>query len=155
MSSRSDQDCLNTAIRMLTRRDHSATELARKLKQRQFEKDRIQTTLAKCRRLHYLDDEKFAANYILQLQRRGYGPRRIRQKLVEKGLERQLITRALEASGIEKKEFAICQAVLEKKLKTLIPGPNQKAIKERLYRFLSARGFSPAVIRETLNQILS
>lgn len=155
MSQRPYQDCLNTAIRLLTRRDHSCKELERKLKQRKFQIEHIQPTLDECRRLNYLNDEKFADLYVGELQRKGYGPRRIQQMLADKGVAWQLISKSLCINYPEKKELKTCRDVLKKKLKILGPGRSGKTPDERLHRFLSGRGFSPAIIRKAIADDLS
>jgi regulatory protein len=155
MSLRPYQNCLNAALRLLARRDHSCMELIRKLKQRGFGSEHIQPAIAECRRLNYLDDDKFAHLYTLQLQHRGYGPRRIRQMLAGKGIVPQLISDTLNRNCHETKELSDCHAALIKKLKALCNEPKDGVPKGRLYRFLTGRGFSPAIIRRTLDDVLS
>lgn len=155
MSPRPYQDCLNSALRLLARRDHSCLELSRKLQQRGFDKDQIQPTIDKCLLFNYLDDEKFAQLYTLQLQRRGYGPRRIRQMLSAKGIAPHLIADTLQRNCDESKECEDCRTVLAKKLKALSCEQHEVIPKARLFRFLSGRGFSPATIRQILDDALS
>ena len=155
MNTRAYQACFNTAIRLLTRRDHSCRELERKLSQRQYQQDHIQPTIAECLRLNYLDDEKFAQQYTRQLQRRGYGQRRIQQMLAAKGVARQLISEALSMNCSENKELQNCREVMEKKLKAHSTRSEGEVPTEKLQRFLSGRGFSPAIIRKIMNDALS
>lgn len=155
MNTRAYQACFNTAIRLLTHRDHSCRELERKLSQRQYQQNHIQPTIAECRRLNYLDDEKFAQQYTGQLQRRGYGQRRIQQMLAAKGVARRLISEAVIKNCSEKKELQTCRKVLEKKLKAHGTRSREGLPTEKLQRFLSGRGFSPAIIRKIMNDVLS
>ncbi len=150
-----DKSCLEAALRLLTQRDHSCMELKRKLKKRNFKADQIRPTIVECQRLNYLDDEKFAHGYSEQLQRKGYGPLRIRQKLASKGVAPQLIAHALTQAHHEEKERRVCRAVLVKKLKTENRRSPENPPMERLYRFLSGRGFTPGTIRHTLAEVLT
>jgi regulatory protein len=148
-----DKNCLEAALRLLTRRDHSCMELKRKLKKRNFDGDQIRRTIVECQRLNYLNDEKFAHGYSEQLQRKGYGPHLIRQKLASKGVAPQLIAHALAPVRQEAKERDVCRAVLVKKLKTEYRRSSENPPMERLYRFLSGRGFTPGTIRHTLAEV--
>ena len=80
------QKAFHAALRLLTRRDHSMAELNRKLRQRGVEKDVIQAVLAECRRLNYLDDDRFAAGLISRLKRKGCGSLRMRTEFHRHGL---------------------------------------------------------------------
>lgn len=152
MNTSSHQDCLNAALRLLAGRDHSSVELGRKLKQRHFQRDQIQSALGECRRLNYLNDERFAHEYAQQLQRKGYGALRIRQMLASKGVETQLISEVLVQKCHETAERDVCRKALAKKIKTT----RLEALpRDRIYRFLSSRGFTPAVIHLTLNDAFS
>lgn len=155
MSPRPYQDCFNTAVRLLSRRDHSCKELGRKLRKRNHKEADIQAAIAECQRFNYLDDKKYAERYTLELQRRGFGPRRIRQKLIEKGVSRQEISSTLRINCLETTERDNCQAALSKKLKSLHKHRDEQISEERLYRFLSGRGFTPAIVRETIDAVLS
>jgi regulatory protein len=82
----SHQQAMNTAVRILTNRDHSKFELKQKLQQRGFGNTVINTTIAECERLHYIDDLRTAHAYILQLKRKCFGKRYIRMALKKKRL---------------------------------------------------------------------
>ncbi len=68
---------LNTAVRVLARRDHTRFEIEQKLRQRGYDQEVIRDVVVECERLNYVDDERTAKVYIFQLARRGFGFRRI------------------------------------------------------------------------------
>jgi regulatory protein len=143
-------NCLVAALRILTRRDHSCSELSKKLIDRGFSQDQIKAAVSECSRLHYLDDERFAGIYVHQLQRDGYGYHRIRQKLVAKGLASQVIASSLEYCCREEVQIQNCRQAMLKKLKGNQSPEGSVEVKARLYRFLFSRGFSSAIIRQVM-----
>jgi len=145
------ENCLATALRILTQRDHSCSELSKKLIDRGFSQDQIKWAVSECSRLHYLDDERYADIYAHQLQRKGYGCHRIQQKLIAKGLPGQVIASCLENYCRDKVQIQSCRQVMHKKLKGNQAIEGSAKIKARLYRFLFSRGFSPAIIRQVMD----
>ncbi len=75
------------AIAALSRREHSILEMRRKLKQKSFEDDEIDTCIEKLIHNNLLSEERFIESYINMRKRRGYGPGRIAQELRERGID--------------------------------------------------------------------
>ncbi len=146
------RDCLAAALRLLTRRDHSRSELTRKLIDRGFSQDQIKSAISECLRLNYLDDERYAIAYANQLQHKGYGRRRIQQMLMAKGLTFQVIAACLEACCPDTVQIRGCRQTMMKKLKSGQPMEDSVEARARLYRFLFSRGFSPAIIRQVMDE---
>ena len=144
---------LNSAIRLLTPRDHSCHELECKLKQRGYEPGDIRRAVAECLRLNYLNDERTAKIFIQQLVRRGYGVKRIQYELNKKGLRGKLFEDILARSICEAGELTGARRVLQKKLKRFEREADPLKRRDKLYRFLYARGFSEGVISKVLKQI--
>ncbi len=141
-----DRKCLNTALRLLGRRDHSCRELSLKLTQRGFDQEQIALVVDECIRLKYLDDEKFSHLVTRQLRRKGYGALRISQMLKNKGISSGMIDAVVDQHCKHAVQLQECIDVLNKKLKS---NPSaQKTNRERLHRFLANRGFAFDVIRE-------
>jgi regulatory protein len=142
------QKALNTALRILTGRDHSKYELIQKLKQRGFKTEDIEKAVSECVRFDYINDERMAPVYIRQLIRKGYGLKRIRHELNKKGLKGHRIQNFLSeiVSDLEEQEGA--ERVLEKNIKRFERECDLKKRREKIYRFLYARGFSQDTIRK-------
>ena len=100
---------------MIGRRDHGVEEIRSKLVGKGFSTTAIDAAIADCIRLGYLDDERFAAGVVLAGQRHGYGPRRITQKLLAKGIGGDLAMRILTENYDEDRQIAICREVLARK----------------------------------------
>ena len=141
-----------TALRLLTRRDHSKYELAQKLKLRHFENDMIERVLLECARLDYLNDERTTRVLIGQLLRKGYGAKRIQHELNRKGLKGKRIAGILGEmlSGDVERESA--ERVLAKNIRRYERENDPQKRNDKIYRFLYARGFSSEVISELMKK---
>ena len=105
---------LNSALRILTRRDHSRFELEQKLKQRGFKKRDIDDAVSACERFDYINDLRTAQVYIRQLKRKGYGKKRIRLELSKKGLKGSRIQGILDDSVSIPDEREVAEGLLRK-----------------------------------------
>ena len=144
----SHQQAMNTAVRILTHRDHSKYELKQKLRQRGFTSKVIETVVVECEHFGYIDDNRTARVYILQLKRKCFGKRYIQQALKKKRLSGAAIEKILSENYPGADEYEHAGRLLEKKMKTFEREADLKKRREKIYRFLYSRGFSPAVIRE-------
>ena len=149
------RQAMNTAVRMLSRRDHSCFEVRQKLKQRGFSSDAIRATLNECKRLNYIDDQRTARVYIGQLARRGFGFRRIAIELKKKGLHGRLIEDILEQQKVEIDEREIARRVLQKKMKSFERETDRKKRRDKIYRFLDYRGFNRSIISELIKECIN
>ncbi len=154
LSELEEKKCLDTALRLLTRRDHSRAELIGKLKRKGFSEAPIARVIEECRQYSYLDDERYAHQLVRQMLERGYGRRRIHQSMSAKGLDGDLSARVLESHCTDQAQTEQCRQVLRKKLAATRPDGRGKSLESRLYRFLLGRGFPPEIIREVLRDLL-
>ena len=153
LSSGGYQSAMNTAVRLLTRRDHTGFEIFQKLGQRGFSGGVIDRVLAECRRLDYIDDERTARIYIGQLARRGFGFRRIRLELRKKGLTGERFEIILNAHRAEIDEHEIARKVMLKKMKSFESVEDRQKRRDKMYRFLYSRGFDASVISEVIRKL--
>jgi regulatory protein len=143
---------LNTALRILTRRDHSRYELVRKLKQRGFSKEDIDDAVSSCEKFDYVNDERTTKVYIRQLKRKGYGKKRVQLELSKKGLKGDRIQGILDQSVSETDEREGAARILKKNSKRFEREKDSLKRRDKIYRFLHARGFSQGVIAENLKR---
>ncbi|MBW2410076.1 MAG: regulatory protein RecX [Deltaproteobacteria bacterium] len=148
------RQAMNTAVRMLSRRDHTRFEIRQKLKQRGFGSEAIRAAIADCERLNYIDDERTARIYIGQLVRRGFGFRRIAIELKKKGLRGRRIEDVLEQQKVEIDECEIARRVLQKKIRSFERETDRQKRRDKLYRFLDYRGFNRSIIAELVREFL-
>ena len=143
-------DALASALRILARRDHTGHELTVKLRRKGFARTAIDHALKRCGELGYLDDARTARLMADQLNRRGYGPLRIRQTLSAKGLDDALIERAMEPLNDAAGQVQAALSQLEKKRVRLDREPDPWKRRQMAYRFLVGRGFPAEIINQVL-----
>ncbi len=136
-------------MRLLTRREHSAYELADKLAQRGYGSEEISEVIAKCQRLGFQSDARFVESLCHTRIRQGCGPLKISQELQAKRIERELIDTALEREQENWVTYAL--AVWHKKFKHQDDIPYSELQKRQ--RFLLYRGFPTDVIAKVIAEI--
>jgi regulatory protein len=152
MTEETFRKALETAVRLLTRRDHSVYELQEKLRLRGIPVDVIHRVLAECSRWNYLDDDRTAQVCIRELHRKGFGVRHIRAALHTKRLEShraEALLEGLVAGGREKEN---ARRMARKKLMLLVRETDRRRRRQKLYRYLLSRGFPDAVIADVLRE---
>lgn len=142
---------LKKAFALLSRRDHSRSELQTKLVRRNFAYDNIEYVLSECERLGFIDDDKFAARYVEELRCNGYGIFRLREKLYRKGISKEIITSTLAALDMNEEKTLACEAMANK-LRQLSRENDEQKKRQKLYRYLISRGFAADMVRELLDE---
>ena len=137
----------NHAVRLLSRREHGAHELATKLALKGYFHDDISEAIQKCIRLELQSDARFVENICRLRIRQGYGPVRIRKELQNLHIDSELIASALHQEKDNWLEYAAL--VLEKKFKEQIELTFSAIQKQK--QFLLYRGFSIDTINMVFN----
>ena len=143
---------MNSALRILTRRDHSRHELVQKLKLRGFSRSDIDDAVSACERFDYINDIRTAQVCVRQLKRKGYGKKRIKLELNKKGLKGSRIQGILENSVSLTDEQEGAEQILRKHMHRFEREREESKRRNKIYRFLHARGFAPEVIAETIKK---
>lgn len=134
------------AIRLLAQREHSRSELARKLSAH-GSADEIDATLARLGELGLQSDERFARAWVRSKAAR-FGLARIRHELARRGLERELIEDAIVLEAGEN-EIDRARAVWAGKFGK---PPQDRSEWAKQARFLQGRGFSAGTITRLLKE---
>lgn len=128
----------NSALASLTRREHSRTELGRKLASKQHPPELIDETLHWLEELGYVDDERFVQVFIRASLGSGKGPVRISHELRQKGIASGHIESALAGADVD--WFELARELLLKKYGEPAREGKEKA---KQIRYLQYRGFQP------------
>jgi regulatory protein len=139
------QAALAAAVTLLAHRDYCSCELTARLTSRGFEPEAVRATIEELHTRRYLDDERYARQFVERGVRRGHGPVRIRHELGELGLKSELTEYALAEHG---EWSALARQVRAQRFGTKPPAT--WAEKARQARFLQYRGFSNDDIRSAL-----
>ena len=129
---------LDTAVRMLARREHSAFEIRRKLQQRAIDAPEIDEALARLQQEGLLSDRRYAESYINQRMSKGYGPLRIALELKERGVAESDYAAYLYSGDLDWR--AVLEAVHHKKYRSAPCADYQERAKR--IRYLQYRGFA-------------
>jgi len=148
------QGAFDRALTLLTGRDHSGKQLERKLVTRGYDREEIRQVLTKLEDLSYLDDLRYACMVIrdrVNMKCRGLNDARV--KLMEAGVEKEIIEQAINDTQDEIDEYESCKIAANKKASTLRESDRQKRY-IKLSRHLASRGFPFDTVREIVKNIL-
>jgi regulatory protein len=135
----------DSALRLLSRREHSARELKRKLIDRGVEATDADAAIETLSSRGFQSDDRYAEQMVRTRITQGYGPLRIEAELKMAGLSGDQISQALEAAECDWLEQAA--RAHEKRFGAV---PTSMAERNRQYRFLMGRGFESDQIRRVL-----
>jgi len=126
----------------LVRREHSRSELARKLAPFTPSPEALEQLLDALAANRQLSDERYAELRARQLARK-YGAARIQLELKAKGVAQELLERAGREGELQR-----AASILQRKYRT---AANSREERARRMRFLQQRGFSHDTIRQLLS----
>jgi len=135
----------NTALDLLSRREHSRLELTKKLKTKEFSLSEIDEMLDCLVSEGLQSDERYVESYVHSRGRRGFGPLRIKLELQERGVASDLIDMYVDFN--DQNWFEVAHREYEKKFGAEVT----KSAKDRAkrMRFLQSRGFTGDIIQKT------
>jgi regulatory protein len=128
----------NTAINLLSRREHSTQELRRKLSGKGCDSGQIDNLLVCLARDKLLSDERFVESFIQSRIDKGVGPLLIQAQLHERGIDAAMCAGFLDMRARQWSELA--QIVQRKRFGESLPQNYTERAKQM--RFLQQRGFT-------------
>jgi len=134
------------ALAMLARREHTRTEMARKLSAHCDSPQEIELLLDVLTARGWLSEARFAESRANTLARK-FGSRKIEHDLKSRGVSFDVIEKTL--GPAREHELDRCRAALQRKFRE---APANAAERARRMRFLQGRGFSFDVIRAAMGK---
>lgn len=135
---------------LLARRDHSEKEIRDKLAEK-FSALEIEAAIEYARENRWLPEPKVMSDrYAGAMHRRNKGIRSINRKLKEKGLPAAVADGELELE----KALRLAETKLYGRGPAEDGKPLDRAAREKIGRFLLARGFEPAIVRKVVYEKL-
>ena len=138
-----NKELLNYALRILNRKDYTEHEIRGKLSKKSQNEDDINEVVEYLKEKRFIDDERYAQNYLYFRLRRGYGKRRAAYELLNKGVDKGLVESALESEDEDAEETFLSRLELLK---------GKKNKRKKLFDFMYRRGFGSDKIVELLNK---
>lgn len=128
--------------RMLSRREHSQSEIRAKLAHKNVDPELVEAALGQFINAGLQSDERYCESRIRALAAKGSGERKIRADLALHGISTNLVERILSEQDID--FYALARSVKEKKFGLGVP--QQFKDKAKQMRFLQTRGFEMSQI---------
>lgn len=140
------------AMNLLKGRDYTEAGLRRKLGTCMYPDEAINAAVEYVRSYGYIDDLRYAQNYIRSCN--GVRSRRdIIRRLRERGVSPELIEEAYENEGFdEDAELKLIRRLIMKRCSA--PAELDHCGKQKLYAYMYARGFDIDRVEKTLNELL-
>lgn len=126
----------NYLLYLVSKREYSEQELRRKLKLKEYSSEDINQAIETAQANNWQSDSRFCAAYLRYRALQGYGPRRLRQELLQKGVKDWLITQEMENCEID--WFELAERIFEKKR----PEKWDLKAKQKMWRYMVSHGFS-------------
>jgi regulatory protein len=135
-----------TAVRLLSRREHTCDELRRKLLDKGSAPEFVEPVVEKLAGKRLVSDDRYVASFVHAHTRRGQGPARIRADLRQRGIEATRAEAELERCGVD----WVALAVQVRRRKFGAAAPKSLTERAKQSRFLQYRGFEADQIRAAL-----
>lgn len=139
------------AMNLLQKRDYTEYKLREKLKEGLYSEEIIDDTVEYLKSYKYLDDERFADDYI-RYHLKDKSRARLKQDLMQKGISGELIDKVLMSAYEEETsdpELEQCAKLLKKK--HYDPENMTYEEKQKIMAFLYRKGFTGDVIRRAMS----
>ena len=125
------------AMHLLEKQDRTRANLSQKLFESGYPYEAIEEALSYVESYHYIDDSRYAKNYVRYHQDRK-SKKKIYEDLLKKGISKELILAAIEEEYFASEEEMIL-TLLDKRHYDLKTADFKE--KSKMYRFLLGRGF--------------
>jgi regulatory protein len=130
------------ALRRLAFADYSAEEMSDWLKRRGYSSECVQAIVLKLLACNYINDARLCANICGRWEQEGeYGEKMLRYKLLQRGIDREIIDSRLADTRID--EYAKADKAFLSYLKK-IKKFDKKSL-PKIFRHMASRGFSHSV----------
>ncbi|MCU0822373.1 MAG: RecX family transcriptional regulator [Spirochaetes bacterium] len=143
--------CARKAIDYLSASDRSGLEIETHLNKKGFSRDIVSETMKKLSESGYLDDYKFALNYVrYQKRKKAVGENLLRRDLFRKGVSKKIINKTLTELRSDNSDFKSLYQLALKKIRLL---KNKKNVESKLVFFLKQRGYLDNEIRAIIDRL--
>jgi len=142
----------NTVYRLLKFRIRSEKEIKDKLKAKNVADELIDETVVYFKELGLIDDRRFAREWISSRLLKPFGIKRIRHELEIKGIDCDILEEELKKAFQDDREEEIVFQLARNQAERY-KGIDPLKAKQRLFSYLSRRGFNTDVIYKTIRQL--
>lgn len=126
------------AMFLLEKMDRTESQLRDKLRQGFYAEDIIEDAISYVKGYHYIDDTRYARNYV-RCQKERKSKRQIKADLLQKGVDRDVIDSAMESEYEAEAEQELILKWIEKRHYSMENSDRKE--KQKMYQFLMRKGF--------------
>jgi len=149
-----EREAERVAINYLSYKPRSINELRRKLWTKKISDAMIDITIEKMKNYGYLDDEKYARDWIEErIRTRGFSSSKIKSELFLKGISKEIIENNLTEIYTPELEIKTAKRIAKKQIRKY-KALDKKVIRRRIINFLLRKGYNYSVIESILPEIL-
>lgn len=146
---------LNYSFLILSQSGRSKKELEERLKRKGFFSEIIQKVTDRLEELNYLNDVRYAENFIeTRLRRRPCGKKFLREELKEKGIGLVTINQILGKVFSDVNEELMAKELVRKKMRESRK-LDEKVLYRRLQGYLLRRGFPSETVYKVLKELVN
>lgn len=139
------------AMHLLEKMDRTEYNLEKKLSEGGYPKEAIDEAVSYVKSFNYVNDERYAQNYIRSYQGKR-SKERIRTDLIQKGIDKEKIDAAMEETYVTD-ERTMIEELLRKR--GFDPENADRKDREKNYRFLVSKGFKTDDILSVMKQCVT
>jgi len=143
------------AFRLLGRRQHSSSELRRKLWNKDYEQKLIDEVIEDLKKNGYLDDREFIRAFVAEKSKaKNWSSKKIKGELFKRGVASKLIDEMLSEQPTES-DLESAMKLAKKKNEVLLKrNLEPKEMRNKLSTYLFSKGFDYDLIKDVCNKLL-
>ena len=138
------------ALDYLSRFARTELQVVRYLKRKGFTAEEVSSTIAYLREHRFVNDEAYAESFIENRIQRGDGPIKIKQLLLQKGIDSATAQRLIEEFYPVELQLERAEVVIRKRVRSKVLSRDWR---QRIFRFVASRGFPPYVIIQAFERL--
>ena len=143
------------AFRLLGRRQHSSSELRRKLWDKDYEQKLVDEVLNDLTKNGYIDDAEFIRAFVAEKSRvKNWSRKRIKSELLKRGLNLSLVDK-ISSGQTDESDYENAISVAKKKFEVLTRRNLElKELRNKLSTYLFSKGFDYDLIKTVVDKLL-
>jgi len=143
------------AFRLLGRRQHSSSELRRKLWNKDYKQKLIDEVIEDLKKNGYLDDKEFISAFVAEKSKtKNWSTKKIKSELFKRGVASKLIDETLN-ERLKEDDFENAMKLAKKKYEVLLKrNLEPKELRNKLSTYLFSKGFDYELIKEICDKLL-
>ena len=143
------------AFRLLGRRQHSSSELRRKLWNKDYEQKLIDEVIEDLKRSGYLNDTEFIRAFVAEKSKtKNWSIKRIKGELFKRGVASKLIDEIMGAQTKDSDSESVMKLAKKKYEVLLKRNLEPKDLRNKLSSYLFSKGFDYDLIREVSDRLI-